>query len=477
MGTIRLVKLQIFTFVIAFALTGCKTIEPVKPVENYLSTDIFKKEVSIINVPISFDLTQLEERINSELTGLMFEDHSEEKNSSLSLKIWKKAPIQITADGDHFNVMVPLKIWARAGLSFNNFGISFADEKETTFEIDLQFNTKAEVSPDWDLKTVTTSNGFEWVKKPVINLGPVKVPLASFLGDVIESQQEQLAHQIDREALINVDIQSMVREAWMLIQTPYQVSKEYNIWLLVTPIDILMTPLSGSGKHSMFSFGIKAYTETYIGETPAANINRDLPNITFADSISSQFSVGLSSKIPCKEINRLLTQQFVNRSFSFNNGKRQITITDINLYGSGNDLVIQAGIKGSVNGVIYLKGKPAFNPSLQTLYMEDLDFDLQTKNKLIKTASWVMHGKLLESFSEALTLPLGEQIKWATATIEQNLNNLEISPGVYLKGSLDELKPSGVFITRESIIATVTAKGKAGISVSSFDYPAYSQFD
>lgn len=476
MKTIRLVKLQAATFIIAFALTGCKTIEPQKPVENYLSAETFKKEVSIINMPVKFDLTQLEERINSELSGLMFEDETKEENSSLSLKVWKKSPIEITAEGDHFNIVVPLKIWAKAGLSFNNFGISFADEKETNFEINLNFRTKAEVSPDWDLSTATVPDGFDWVKKPVIYLGPVKIPLASFLGEVIQVQQEEIARQIDRQALLNVDIKSLVKEAWTLIQTPYQVSSEYNVWLLVTPIDVLMTPLSGSGKSSAFSFGIKAYTETYIGETPEASVNRELPDITFTDSIPSQFSVGLSSKIPNEEVNRLLAQQFVDQTFTFNNGKYHITITDILFYGSGSDLVIQAGIKGSVNGVIYIKGKPAFNPTLQTLYMEDLDFDLQTKNKLIKTASWIMHGKLLDSFNEALTIPVGEQIKWAIQTFEQNLDNLEISPGVYLDGNLDELKPSGVFITPESIIATVTAKGEANISVSNFQYPDYSQF-
>src|SRR5690606_23959675 len=132
------------------------------------------------------------------------------------------------------------------------------------------------------------------------------VPLASFLGDVIETQQEALARQIDQQALLNVDVKSMVKAAWSLVQTPYQTSKEYNIWLLVTPIDILMTPLSGSGKRSQFSFGIKAYTETYVGESPKVDVNRELPNIKFVNYISSQFSVGLSGKIPCTEVNRLL---------------------------------------------------------------------------------------------------------------------------------------------------------------------------
>jgi hypothetical protein len=472
MSFVKLAKGLFYLIFFSFLMKGCKTIEPNRPAENYFSGDPFKKEASILNIPVKFDLAQLENTVNSEIEGLLFENNLQEKNSKLSLKVWKKSPIEVTAVDDHFSIVVPLKVWAKAGLSFDNFGISFADEKETNFEMNLKFKTKISIDPDWNIQTVTQSDGFEWVIKPVIHLGPVKMPLETLLAGVISDQQNLVAQQLDREMRPNLDIKAQVLEAWVMLQTPYQVSKEYNVWLKVSPVEILMTPLSGSGSSSGFSFGIKAYTETFIGEEPEKTINPDLPAITIVDSISSQFNIGLSSKIPNDEINRLLAENFQDQTFSFNNNKYQVTITDLELYGSGNNLVIRAGLQGSINGNIYLKGTPAFSAVTQSLYLENFDFDLDTKSALIKTASWLMHGKLVEEFTNALTIPLGPQLAWATSLIDQNLNNVEIAPGIYVNGKLEELTPSGVFITEDFIIASIMAKGRADISIENFEHPA-----
>ncbi len=465
-------KSIIYLLLFSFMMKGCKTIEPIRPEENYLNAQAYQREISVINIPVKLDLDQLENRVNSEIEGLLFEDATKEKNSSISMKVWKKSPIGIIAENDHFSITVPLKVWAKAGLSFDNFGISFSDEAETNFEMNLKFKTKIELNPDWSIRTVTQADGFEWIKKPIVNIGPVKMPLASLLTGVIEKQQDLLANQLDQEMKPNLDIKTEVQEAWTLIQSPYLISDEYQVWLKVTPEDILMTPLSGSGNTSEFSFGIKAYTETFIGEKPEAMINRELPQVTIVDSISSQFNIGLSGKIPTTEINRLLEENFQDQTYSFNNNKQQVTITDVELYGSGINLIIRAGLKGSINGNIYLKGIPAFDGITQTLYLENLDFDLDTKNKLVKTASWLMHGRLIEEFKNSLSIPLGSQIEWASDMITESLDNLEIAPGIYINGHLDELTPSGVFITEQSVIASVIAKGKADITIENFQHPS-----
>jgi hypothetical protein len=476
MNTVRWVRGFMYLLLFSLMMKGCKTIDPDRPVENYFSSQKYVKEASIINIPVKFDLVQLENRINSEIEGLLFQNDTKEKNSSLALKIWKKSPIEVTAVDDHFAILVPLKVWAKAGLSFDNFGIKFSDEKETDFELNLKFKTKITIDEEWNILTVSKSDGFEWVKKPIINLGPVNMPLESLLKDIIDEQQNQIAKQLDQEVQPNLDIKSQIHEAWVMLQKPYKVSEEFNVWLKISPVEILMTPLSGSGHSSGFSFGIKAYTETFIGEEPDKTLNEQLPEITLVDSISSNFNIGLSAKIPREEINRLLTENFKDQTFSFNNNKQRVTITDLEMYGSENNLVIRAGLKGSVNGNIYLKGSPAFDAVNQILYLENLDFDLDTKDRLVKTASWLMHGKLVEEFRKALTVPLGPQLEWASNIIEQNLNNLEIAEGIFINGTLDELTPSSVFITEDSIIASIVAKGTADISIENFEHPAVRRF-
>ncbi len=110
--------------------------------------------------------------------------------------------------------------------------------------------------------------------------------------------------------------------------------------------------------------------------------------------------------------------------------------------------------------------KPYYDPQTQLLTLHKLDFDLDTKNKLVKTANWLLHGTLVRKMQEAFKIPVGKQLEEAKITIQNQLNNKQVAKGIYLNGQLDELTPAGVMITPESIVAIVLAKGKVDVKIA-----------
>jgi hypothetical protein len=135
------------------------------------------------------------------------------------------------------------------------------------------------------------------------------------------------------------------------------------------------------------------------------------------------------------------------------------------LYGSGENLVIKAGLTGSITGTVYLKGKPYFDTTSQSVVLQNLDYDLDTKNKLVKTANWLAKGKFVQKMQEAFKIPLEQQMNQARELIQANLKDKQIAKGIVLNGQLSELIPGEVFITPASIVATVQAKGKVQVKV------------
>jgi hypothetical protein len=127
--------------------------------------------------------------------------------------------------------------------------------------------------------------------------------------------------------------------------------------------------------------------------------------------------------------------------------------------------VIKAGLTGSVTGTVYLKGKPYFDTTSQSVALQNLDYDLDTKNRLVKTANWLAKGKFVQKMQEAFKIPLHKQMALATELIQANLTNKQIAKGIVLNGQLTELTPGEVFITPASIVATVQAKGKIQVKV------------
>jgi hypothetical protein len=438
------------------------------PTESYTADSLIgKQQLSVVHIPVEIPMAEVERQINSQLKTLLYEDNDPNDNGgdNLMLKVWKKEGLKIDALGDIFHITMPLKVWARAGYKTELFGFQVQDARETDFELNVKFATKVTMGNDWRIHTLTSSNGFDWVNKPVLRIGPIEIPLASIVGDIIDQQQERLAKMVDSQVQDKVDLKPFVQQAWTWMQNPVLISKEYDTWLKIVPTEILMTPLVGQGDRTRASIGIKAYTQTVVGQKPAVVPNTAIPNLTLVSQVPDDFQLGLSGEVSHQHATRLIAKEFVGKKYDFKNGKYQVEVTAIDLYGSGDNLVIKAGLKGSVNGDIYLKGKPYYDPATQTLTLQHLDYDLDTKDKLVKTANWLMQGKFTRVMQEAFRIPLGTQIAEARKVIQAGLTNNHVAKGITLNGQLDDLRPEHVYLTPHSIVAVVLAKGRVDVKI------------
>jgi hypothetical protein len=283
------------------------------------------------------------------------------------------------------------------------------------------------------------------------------------VGRIIDGQQESLAARLDEQVRNELPIRKYVEQAWTLMQTPVQVSEAYQTWLKVTPTEVLITPLFARQGKVRALVGIKGYTETIIGRKPQPG-NAALPPLQVTDSIPDDFSIGISGEISHAYATELVAKQFVNQKFG--GSGYQVTVTSVDLYGNGDHLIIKAGLVGSVNGTVYLRGKPYYDPTTQTLSLRNLEYDLDTRNQLLKTANWLLKGTFLRRLNEAFRVPVGNQLAEAKKNLQEKLNNNQVVKGIYLNGQIDELVPSSVVITPDAIFAVVLAKGKVDVKIA-----------
>lgn len=459
----------LFMLLAGLLLFSChKKLNPVQPEEKYNEVKANQeRQLSVINIPVNISMAEVEKQINSQLKDLIYEDNSLENNDNdnFLLKVWKREPITIQAVNDLFNITVPLKIWAKGGVQLDKLGINISEFKETAFSLNVHFVSKISVDSSWQVHTSTSANGFDWVSKPTLKIGFIEFSLAPIAGRIIDKQQDILAKKIDGQVAQKIDIKKYIQRGWNTIQQPILLSRQYETWLKVIPAQVMMTPLTGQGKQAKALVGIKCYTETVIGLKPEVTINPVIPSLQTVNQIPDIVQIGLSGEISHEYASKVVKERFLNKSYLFNDGKYNITLISIDLYGSGENLVIKAGVTGSIDGIIYLKGKPYYDPATQAVSLQGLDYDLDTKNKLVKTASWLAKGKFIKSMQEAFKIPLGNQISQAKELIQANLTNKQIAKGIILNGQLEELTPSDVYITPTSIIATVLAKGKVDVKI------------
>ena len=448
-----------------------KTTSPKKPMEEYLYSDAEiqnEKHLSVLNLPIEMPIAELQSQINAQIKGLIYEDNSYEDNGgdNLKAKVWKINPIRVVAKDSTFLFEVPLKIWVSAGYKVSPLGIDLSGYKDTEFSITIRLISKIGISSNWKLNSETYVDSYDWITEPNVKVAGVRIPIKSMVSRLLNHNFEKITGLIDQQVAGSIEIKKYVEAAWTLARQPVLLSKEFDTWLVVTPTAIVMTPLMVSNNILRASIGIKAYTQTVTSAVkPAVKPAPRLPDLQIMDKVSSSFRLGLISLVSYEDAARLAAAQFSGQKFSFLNGKYTVEVTSIEMYGQNERLVIKAGLSGSMNGYIYLKGVPYYDPATQKLFLKDLDYDLDTKSTIIKTANWLLQGKFTKMMEREMVFPVGSQITEAKKSIQQTLSNYKVTDGVVLKGTLAEILPDKVYLTPKHIYSVVFAEGNVNLRV------------
>jgi hypothetical protein len=460
------VALSFSFFLLSCDQPSANRVNPQAPKAAYNTTEMEVRNerfLSTVHVPVSIALSDVERQINAQVKGLIYEDNSLDDNNrdNFMTKVWKRGTILVSAQDSLFHFTVPLRIWVKVGLS----ALGFTHYKETEFEIDLRFKTKFDLERDWSVHTQTQADGYGWVRRPTISLIGFNIPVTNIVAGIIDKNMGTITKTLDQQVRREIDLRTPVLKAWNTIREPYLISEKYRTYLQVVPKRILITPLRFEGRVIRTTIGIEGYTLTTTGNRPEVHPAVSLPDLTVVSQVKDDFRIGLLSEASYQEAARLAGEEFVGKSFSFADNRYNITITSMDMYGQNENLIIKAGLKGTINGDIYLKGRPYYDAHDQTISLKDLQYDLDTKNILQQSASWLLKGTFARTLEKQFTIPVGSQLAEMQKLLQEKLRNNQLAKGVVINGQIDEIKPDQVYLTPTAMLAVVNARGRIDVKV------------
>lgn len=453
---------------VLLVFTSCsRRISALGPVEKYLNVEP-PRTLSTVSIPINIPIPVLQRSINEETKGTLYrlKDLTHTGVEHFSLKVWKQAPILIRGKkGDQFEITVPLRTWLKGGIDTEILGLSIKKSISTNLGMRIRFSTKIGLDRHWKVHTRTQVLGYKWTESPAIRLGPIRIPLSFIADKLIDSQLNYISNTIDTEIKKQVNLRQMLGGIWQEVQAPFLVSEEYKTWVRIEPKSLLMTPISTRNKTVSTTIGMRGYASAFVGSKPKPG-QRKLPGLTVKKQLDNQFKVYLQSKISRSYAIQKAKENFLNQTFR--NGRYKVKVIDLNLYGSGKKIVVAAKLEGSLNGTVFLSGVPAYDPKQKSIVIDDLNFNLDTRNKLIKVANWMFHKKILRNIKEAIQVPMKETLNETKKEAQKMLKNYKVTDGVTLKGTLEDLYIDKIFMTPESIVTWVLASGKMSVLVKDF---------
>ena len=474
---------------ISLSFIGCKTSVNVQaPKESYIATP-FTPRSSVVSMTTETKISDIQKSINAQISGLIYEDNSLDNNNSdnVMVKAWKQGDIRLSMDDNVISFQVPLKVWIKAGFSVQKFGLSISDYRELNGALSLKFRTAVTLNPDWTITTRTTSEGYEWLTTPTLKIAGVDFSV-KFIADILlQAGLKKVGTIIDESIKDYLNLRPYATQAWELAQQPLLLDETYNAWLQITPAKVISSNLmsvDGTIRHKAGITGTilininppgKTTLSPQTGidnNTPVANIPADispkdlkpLPDILIGNVPVDVSTIYTYILLPFTELNAQARHYVKGKTFS--QGKRSVMVEEIKLYGNEGSIIAETRLSGSLNGTIYFRGRPVYQSTDSTLVIEDFDYDLSTKNFLVKSASWLYQDGFRRMIAKELKWSLSKEIMMVNQTINDNLHSLKLTSGVTLHGQINRIEPASIKITSEGIIPEVIATGKVGIIIN-----------
>ena len=145
--------------------------------------------VSNLNIPIKVSMKELEQSINKQLEGTIYEDSDIKDGDNMMVRAVKKEDIRLSVDSQAIKYKLPLGLWIMYDIGISNV--------EAEADISMDFKTEFKINEDWTIETITEIEDYTWLKKkPKIRMAGVSVPVGGIASLVLRRSKPKLPSQL-----------------------------------------------------------------------------------------------------------------------------------------------------------------------------------------------------------------------------------------------------------------------------------------
>jgi hypothetical protein len=453
--------------IISILFSGCNATQKIaslKPEPDDASPLIYDNTVSYINMPIQIKLRDVENKINSTLTGLIYEDSNIE-DDDIAIKIWKQAPIQLDNINGKIKTLLPLKAQVKYRIGTNKLGVDLYTTKEFMFNGTINLLSEVNLS-NWKLSTKTQFKSLDWNESPSVIVLGKSVPITYLVNPALHFFKEKMEKSIDDAIEKSMDFKPTVLDALEKICTPFQMSEIYESWLRVVPVELYTTDAKLQKETIAFEMGMKCTMETLVGQKPVSQFNRSKIVLKAVSKMLEHVSANIVAISTYADASKIMTKNFAGQEFG--SGSKKIQVQNVALWHKDGKMIIALDVLGSVNGTIYLNGFPQYNDTTKEIYFDQLDYVIDTKSTLVKTANWLAQGYVLRKIQESCRYSIVPNLEEGKSSMQKYLKNYSPMPGVFVNGSLKDIQFQKIQLTNKAIIAFIKVNGDVSITVDGF---------
>lgn len=481
------------------------------PVVHKEEIPVLAAEVSTISLPIKVDCGFLEEIINKSFS-------SPKVRERLRGKLWLK-DVRCGICGNTKPGWPPCACWGKAlarsfavsyNLNLHSPKVFFTDDVLTlggefgatgsahtalltgSFEADFRFSCDRVVSleegpklnfqKDWAEVSLAGSGGKAKVRvdkrakvdvvrpcKARLGVLRISVPFSDLLLEeihpLIEFIEEEVDKQVDKQ-LKTDKLTPEIKKGWVCLNKPIKLAD--RVWLVFQPEEFGIAQPHGTGTMLETTVTVRGRPEIVLGEEePEVPEVLPMPPVRLGEATGG-LHVVVDAVVPFEEAERLLNKEL--------EGLEKVTkmkVPKARIYSRENRLRLELLFKKPILKWLFkkpflrsvcLEGVPKYDAEDNELYVEGLDFTVETKNSLVNLASRLLESPLKDYLQRKTRLPIGGQLAEVRKAIGE-YDGTKIMNGLVLRLGDMTFKILGVYNTQEAIHFIVQADGSAEVTM------------
>lgn len=460
------IKATFSVLFLSMLFNGCSTnqkIEALKPLPSDDAPMVYNTKTSFVNMPLEISLKEIENQLNKTLAGEIYNDSNLDDDKT-EMKITKTAPIRLIEKNGKIQTILPLKIWSRFKYGTDFMGLNDTREINLNGTITLLSDPKLS---NWKLSTISKIEDFEWSESPTILVAGKNVPITYIINPTLSIFKSKIAKMIDKAIEDSCDFKPYVLDVLEKMSTPFLTSEQYQAWFKLIPIEVYVTDAVLGKKEIKMDLGLKCNMQTMVGSKPKNTFDRKEIQFKAVTKVPEKLTANIAAISTYESASRIITSNFQGKEFA--SGSRKIVVQNVALWQRDSKIIIALDMTGSINGTIYLAGIPNYNAVTKEIYFDQMDYVLNTKGLLTKTANWLLQGVILKKIQENCRYSIKDNLEEGKKSLLPYLNNYSPMKGVFVNGTTSDFEFEKVEVTNKAIIAFITATGKMNVKIDGMD--------
>lgn len=451
-------------------LVGCQSTQPLlAPINNPNPIILPTVESSVINIPIDIDLEVVRSEALKNAPKPLSAGKTTEMlviaNTPLPLEteithVVNLRDVRLSVTGQDFvaTTQLDFSVDTQTRTSFMRMGGVSCGIGEELPKIEFTLPGKLYWTTEGDLAVQAGQWQLKWLKPCTITAFKLNVEKLLNLP-LVRSKVQSVVTETINSSLKQVGLKALLAKTWPQVNAPQEIEK--NVWLMLQPEKIGLSDIVGIGRYVKTSVSVTARPQIMTGEKPQRPVPI-MPQPQRLVTTSDGFNLALRGDIGLDVANRLLNEKLANKPFDA--GGRQVLISSLKFYGSGDNAVLALRLQKPIDAEVYLLAKPVLDVEKNELRLENVDFELSTSNLLAKSANWMLHSTFKDAIAEKARFSFDKDLTETLKDFKDYRQNLGY--GATLKAQIARVRPQGVFFTPTDIKAFVVIEGKLALEVA-----------